>query len=93
MAVIISTLFMAGCTGNRSNKQESEQAPEEATLTVAADGELLLLVGTSTSRGGSEGMYLYRFDSRSGNADSLSMAKVDNPSYLTVSPDERFDTR
>ena len=90
MAVIISTLFMAGCTGNRSNKQESEQAPEEATLTVAADGELLLLVGTYTSRGGSEGMYLYRFDSRSGSADSLSMAKVDNPSYLTVSPDEKF---
>ena len=40
MAVIISTLFMAELH-NRSNKQESEQAPEEATLTVAADGELL----------------------------------------------------
>jgi 6-phosphogluconolactonase (cycloisomerase 2 family) len=53
-------------------------------------GEMLLLVGTYTSRGGSEGVYLYRFDTDTGKGDSLGMAKADNPSYLTVSPDERF---
>lgn len=90
MAIIISSTLMAACTGNRANKQEDEPVSEEVGLTAATAGELFLLIGTYTSKGGSEGIYLYRFDALSGSADSVSMVKADNPSYLTVSPDQRF---
>lgn len=90
MAAIIATAMLVSCTGNRAGKQENGTAPEEAGMTRVTEGEMLLLVGTYTSGGGSRGVYLYRFDTDTGKGDSLSMAEVDNPSYLTLSPDERF---
>jgi len=48
-----------------------------------------LLVGTYTN-GKSEGIYVYRFNSTTGDFDSVSMVKTSNPSYLTISPDEKF---
>ncbi|MDR2791919.1 MAG: lactonase family protein [Tannerellaceae bacterium] len=42
-----------------------------------------LLVGTYTAAG-SEGLYAYRFDEERGTAEYVSAAKVENPSYLTV---------
>ena len=51
--------------------------------------ENYLLIGTYTS-GKSEGIYVYRFNGATGDFDSVSMIKTSNPSYLAVSPDERF---
>jgi 6-phosphogluconolactonase len=49
-----------------------------------------LLVGTYTS-GKSEGVYVYKFNSQTGEFIHVSTAKnVSNPSYLTVSPDEKY---
>lgn len=48
-----------------------------------------LLVGTYTT-GKSQGMYVYHFDSKTGDFDSVSMIKTSNPSYLAVSPDQKF---
>lgn len=48
-----------------------------------------LLVGTYTT-GKSEGIYVYHFDSKTGDFDSVSMIKTSNPSYLAVSPNEKF---
>ncbi|MFA5649698.1 MAG: lactonase family protein [Proteiniphilum sp.] len=89
-AVTIAITMLLSCTGNRANKQDDSAAPGGARVAATMGGEMLLLVGTYTSRGGSEGVYLYRFDTDTGKGDSLGMAKADNPSYLTVSPDERF---
>jgi 6-phosphogluconolactonase len=52
--------------------------------------EHFLLAGTYTS-GKSEGIYVYRFNSQTGELSPVSIAKnVSNPSYLVVSPDEKY---
>lgn len=48
-----------------------------------------LLVGTYT-RGKSTGMYVYEFDSRTGKAKVVDSVQTPNPSYLAVSPDQKF---
>jgi 6-phosphogluconolactonase len=54
-----------------------------------ADGVYNLLVGTYTG-GKSEGLYVYRFDTKTGDATRVSVAQTVNPSYLVVSRDRRF---
>ncbi|QGZ62862.1 beta-propeller fold lactonase family protein [Paraburkholderia acidisoli] len=54
-----------------------------------ADGVYDLVVGTYTG-GKSEGIYVYRFDTNTGDAQQVSVAKTVNPSYLVVSRDKRF---
>jgi 6-phosphogluconolactonase len=48
-----------------------------------------LLVGTYTT-GKSKGIYVYRFNSSTGDFDSVSMIKTNNPSFLDISPDQKF---
>lgn len=47
---------------------------------------LYLLIGTYTM-GVSEGIYVYKFNMLTGESEYVSMAKADNPSYLTLSLD------
>lgn len=56
---------------------------------VNDNASLYLIVGTYTT-GESDGIYVYQFDTISGYSKYKSMVKVDNPSYLTVSKDEKF---
>jgi len=51
--------------------------------------EHYLLLGTYTS-GKSEGIYVYKFNSETGEFSFVSSAKADNPSFLAVSPNEEF---
>ena len=51
--------------------------------------ELTMIVGTYTS-GNSEGIYTYRFNTSSLTTQPLSKAIIDNPSYLTISPDSKY---
>lgn len=51
--------------------------------------ESYMLVGTYTS-GKASGIYVYKFNSYTGKADSVSMIKSENPSFLAVSPNQRF---
>src|SRR4029079_3281098 len=55
----------------------------------AQKNENYLLIGTYTT-GKSEGRHVYRFNSMNGDFDSVSMVKTSNPSYLAISPDEKF---
>lgn len=57
--------------------------------TGAAGSSYDLLVGTYTTGGKSEGIYVYRFDSASGQATPVSSVKTVNPSYLIVARDNR----
>ena len=52
-------------------------------------GDYYLLVGTYTGSG-SQGIYVYRFNSATGDVVAVSKIKTDNPSFLAVSPDEKF---
>ena len=51
--------------------------------------EHYLLMGTYTS-GKSEGIYVYKFNSESGDFSFVSTAKAENPSFLAVSPNEKY---
>lgn len=87
----LATALFVSCTGNRSSDNRGESSHTATVSTVSAAMEdLFLFVGTYTSAEGSRGIYLYRFNSDSGISDSVSMAVVDNPSYLTLSPDEKM---
>ncbi|MBN3727680.1 lactonase family protein [Burkholderia sp. Ac-20379] len=62
--------------------QDTANAPNDAVYN--------LLVGTYTGAG-SEGIYVYRFDTRTGDVSPVvSTAKTVNPSYLLPSRDGRF---
>src|SRR6266540_738834 len=49
-----------------------------------------LLVGTYTSSGKSEGIYVFRFNPNRTETTQISVAKTDNPSYLAISKDQKF---
>lgn len=59
------------------------------TQDQAKDQEHYLIVGTYT-RGKSEGIYVFRFNSASGQYREVSHIKASNPSFLVVSPDQRY---
>lgn len=71
--------MMTGCSGQKAASTKNGSVPAELTL----------LAGTYTS-GTSKGIYSYRFDQETGKATLLGEVSVDNPSYLTVSPDGKF---
>lgn len=48
-----------------------------------------LLIGTYTASGKSRGIYVYRFDSATGQASPVSSVETVNPSYLVVARDNR----
>lgn len=51
--------------------------------------EYFMLVGTYTGSG-SDGIYVYRFDNSTGECKYVSSVKTSNPSYLAVSPNNKF---
>src|SRR5687768_9933290 len=51
--------------------------------------EHYLLIGTYTS-GKSEGIYVYKFNSATGDFSFVSKHAAGNPSYLAVSPDKKY---
>ncbi|MFI0490260.1 lactonase family protein, partial [Flavobacterium sp.] len=57
----------------------------------AQENKFNLIVGTYTNSCDSKGIYVYEFDSNTGNFNSKSTTEnVINPSYLTVSSDKKF---
>ena len=60
-------------------------------ITVAGftQTEKYLLVGTYNSPK-SEGIYVYKFNTKTGDVSYVSKIAAGNPSYLAVSPDEKF---
>ena len=59
-------------------------------LLITADAqEHYLLVGTYDSPT-SEGIYVFKFNAETGTAMEISHIKTQNPSFLVISPDEKF---
>jgi len=56
---------------------------------VAQSKEKLLVIGTYTSDS-SEGIYVYKFNTETGDNSRVSSVKTSNPSYLVVSPDNKY---
>jgi 6-phosphogluconolactonase len=55
---------------------------------MLAQSNAFLLVGTYTS-GKSEGIYVYKFDTNTGESALLSTVRASNPSYLAVAPNQQ----
>ncbi|UTA68277.1 lactonase family protein [Emticicia sp. 21SJ11W-3] len=56
----------------------------------AQNNDYYLLVGTYTSKG-SEGLYVYKFNTRTGDFASVSVTGgIKNPTFLDVAPNEKF---
>lgn len=53
------------------------------------NNELTMIVGTYTS-GSSKGIYTFRFNEETGESHWLSEAEISNPSYLTLSANNKF---
>lgn len=58
------------------------------TLSVTAQ-KSKLIVGTYTN-GKSEGIYIYDFNSKTGDSKFVSSVKSSNPSFVAVSPDKKY---
>ena len=58
-------------------------------LITKAQQQHYLITGTYTT-GKSEGIYVYQFNSNDGTVKAVSSIKISNPSFLAVSPNEKF---
>ena len=59
------------------------------TVTAVAQKEPYLLIGTYTA-GKSEGIYVYSFNTTTGDNSFVSSVKTSNPSFLAVSPNNKM---
>lgn len=80
IGICTAILVLTGCTSKKATEQPA------AGITK---NDLTMLVGTYTS-GNSKGIYTYRFNEETGKATLLDSAEVANPSYLTLSEDNKF---
>lgn len=61
------------------------------TFMSAQENKLNLLIGTYTNSCDSKGIYVYEFDTNAGSFNlKLASENITNPSYLTVSSDNKF---
>ena len=85
LSTVLSTSLLLGLLACGS----SEPMPEPEKKAAAADQ--LAYFGTYTDRSDSEGIYVSRFNSATGELGAPALAAtIENPSYLTLSPDNRF---
>ncbi len=56
----------------------------------AQNDEYYMFVGTYTSPGKSEGIYVYKFNTSTGESVPVSSIATQNPSYLSISPNEKY---
>lgn len=85
------TLFFLITLSCKDKKNADAQTNQNNKMNSSTEVDsLYLLAGTYTGEDGGEGIYLFKFDSETGNVDSLDVISVENPSYLTLSPDEQF---
>src|SRR5690554_6593914 len=84
--ILFVAFLIISCTMNK----KGETADNNLNDSIISFGEMYMLVGTYTSNEGSKGIYVYKFDTDSGESDTISMVEVANPSYLVISPNEKF---
>ena len=75
--LLLTNMISSACT-HRGGSDKNNQS------------ELTMVVGTYTSPEGSKGIYTYRFNEDNGDFYLLDSVEVSNPSYLTISDDNRF---
>ena len=74
--LLICSMLSAACNTRNYNPSKGD--------------EVTMLVGTYTAPDASQGIYSYRFNQETGEIAPLSEVAISNPSYLTLSADNRF---
>ncbi len=90
--LIIASIFsFFSCNNKNTNKAtvDANNSTNIRTGELIDDSSLYLIAGTYTT-GGSDGIYVYQFDTVSGYSTYKSKAKITNPSYLAISKDEKY---
>ena len=88
LSYLLFLAFIAtSCTMKKTEEADNSDTNNDS---IANMGEMYMLAGTYTSNEGSKGIYVYKFDTDTGESDSVSMVEVANPSFLVVSPNEQF---
>ena len=59
-------------------------------LSAQKSKEQFLIIGTYTSSATSDGIYVYKFNTETGENSFVSSAKTSNPSFLAVSPNQKY---
>jgi len=87
----IAVLSFFSCNNKNSSKVtvNTNDTTNVGAEIMIDDASMYLIVGTYTT-GESKGIYVYQFDTISGYSEYKSMVEVANPSYLTVSKDEKY---
>ncbi|WP_291914672.1 lactonase family protein [Chitinophaga sp. CB10] len=67
-----------------------QQKHKQQHMSDKTSDQPYLLLGTYTNSGQSKGIYVYKFNTQTGEATPVSEAATSNPSYLAVSPDRHF---
>lgn len=92
---ILPIIFLAfiSCKNNKGSDKANNTTSNDSLMVekemLSNDASIYMLVGTYTS-GYSDGIYVYQFDTISGYSKFISSVKVENPSYLTISPDQKY---
>jgi len=86
--LLIRKLFIMATTVAATHAFAQTSTAPSTPAPTPADGVYDMLVGTYTG-GKSEGLYVFRFDTKTGEATPVSVAKTVNPSWLVVSADRR----
>jgi 6-phosphogluconolactonase len=60
------------------------------SISASAQDLVTMMVGTYTEGGTSKGVYLYKFNQKTGTSRILSSVSAANPSYVVASPDKRY---
>lgn len=82
---ILFSIILFGCNNNKAQNSGGVINPNDTIneKIMSNSSMLYLFVGTYTL-GDSEGVYVYEFDTISGESQYRSSLKIDNPSYLTI---------
>ncbi|MBC8642627.1 lactonase family protein [Caballeronia sp. EK] len=88
---LMLSLAAAQCFAQTATMPATPGSASGAATTGAPGKEVYdLLIGTYTGGGKSEGIYVYRFDTGSGELSRIASAQTVNPSYLVVSRDRNY---
>lgn len=93
--LIAASILLIICFACKNNNKGNNVYPENKTFEsmdikdTITKTDLYLIVGTYT-RKDSKGIYVYKFDTITGASKEISSIEAVNPSFLTVSNDEKF---
>lgn len=87
--IVAAMAVLTYSCGNNKKNTAMQDVKKAENIEFQKDASMYLLVGTYTQTK-SNGIYVYQFDTISGYSKYISVVKVENPSYLVVSNNEKY---